>query len=791
MNTKTLDTLEFNKILNSLSEFAVTDIAKSAALHLEVSDNIKKVNLMQEETAQACALVTKKGNPPIFCTGDVRPALKRAERQGTLALKDLYAIAKMLKTSRAFKSYPDDMVSDALDEHFEALYEDRRLEMKIFDIVIDDETIADNASPALSDIRRKIKNTNSKVKDILHGMITSPTYSKCLQEQIVTMRGDRYVIPVKSEYKSEIKGILHDTSSTGATLFIEPVQVVDANNEIRELMIKEKDEIERILSELTDEVAQVSKLIQMSFDIITELDLIFAKAKFALKYDAYRPVLSEDGYINLEKARHPLLDPSTVVPTDIRLGKEFDTLVITGPNTGGKTVVLKTLGLLTLMAQSGLHIPAREGSVVSVFKNVFADIGDEQSIEQSLSTFSAHMVNIVKILDEVDENSLCLFDELGAGTDPVEGASLAVSILERVRTLGAKSAATTHYSELKMYALSTPGVENASCEFDVETLRPTYRLLIGIPGKSNAFAISKKLGLDESIIEYAKEHIAAENVKFEDILTELERTRAEMQAEKDKARAYKKDTEKLRADTANTNRLRRDKTDKIIERARMEAKQIMDDARNEADELIKQIRDIQKQADFKAAADAAVKARQKLNEKAKKNSEKLADSMFKSDISYKPPKTVKPGDDVEIVKMGQKGVVVNAPDDKGDIMVKVGIMKIKSNISEIRLVAPPKEEGAKKGRRNFNPADVSKTMSLSPELDVRGETVDTACLLIDKFLSDAIISSLSQVRIVHGKGTGMLRQGIHRYLKTLSYVKSYRLGVFGEGDSGVTIVELK
>ena len=791
MNAKTLQTLEFNKILESLSQYAVTDIAKDLALKLDVSDNIKKVNLMQEETAQACTLVTKKGNPPIYCTSDVRPALKRAQRQGVLSLGELYSVAKLLKTSRAIKSYPDDIACDALDEHFEALYEDRRLERRIFDVVIDDETMADDASPELSDIRRKIRNTNNKVKDILQSMITSQSYSKYLQEQIVTMRGDRYVIPVKSEYKGEVKGILHDTSSTGATLFIEPVQVVDANNEIRSLLSKEKEEIDRILSELTDEVAQVSKLVKMTFDIICELDLIFAKAKLALKTDSYRPVLSDDGYIDLKKARHPLLDSSSVVPTDIRLGKEFDTLVITGPNTGGKTVVLKTLGLFTLMAQAGLHIPAKEGSVISVFKNIFADIGDEQSIEQSLSTFSAHMVNIVDILSKVDDSSLCLFDELGAGTDPIEGASLAVSILERVRSLGAKSAATTHYSELKMYALSTDRVENASCEFDVETLRPTYKLLIGIPGKSNAFAISKKLGLDDDIIDYAKNHIAAENVKFEDILSSLEKTRVELQAEKDKAKAYKKDTEKLRADTANTNRLLRDKTDKIIERARMEAKEILDDAKSEADELLKQIREIQKRSDFKEAADAAMRARQKLNEKAKKNSEKLSDSMFKSNVSFKPPKTVKLGDDVEIVKMGQKGVVVAEPDDKGDIMVKVGIMKIKSNLSDIRLVNAPKNDGAKKTRRNYSGSEVSKTMSLSSEIDVRGETVDTACMMIDKFLSDAIISSLSQVRIVHGKGTGMLRTGIHRYLKTLSYVKSYRLGVFGEGDSGVTIVELK
>lgn len=789
MNRKTLETLEYTKILERLSQCAVMEQTKETVSELEPSVGLKRVNTLQEETAQACELITKKGNPPIYCAEDVRPVMHRAQRRGTLSPEELIAAAKLLKTSRVMKAYPEGIVSSALDEHFEALFEDKVLERKIFAAINEDGTVADDASPELSDIRRKIRNANNRIKDVLHGIITSSKYAKCLQEQIVTVRNDRYVIPVKSEYRSEIRGILHDTSATGATLFIEPSQVVEANNEVRSLHGAEKDEIEKILSALTEEINTVSSVMLMCCGVLSEIDLIFARAKFSLRYDSYRPTLNDRGYVNIEKARHPLLDPKTVVPTDIRLGGDFDTLVITGPNTGGKTVVLKTLGLLTLMAQTGLHIPAREGSDIAVFSNVFADIGDEQSIEQSLSTFSAHMVNIVRILSEINEDSLCLFDELGAGTDPIEGASLAVSILERVRNIGAKSAATTHYSELKMYALTTDRVENASCEFDVDTLRPTYRLLIGIPGKSNAFAISKKLGLDDDIIENAKNHIAAENIKFEDVLSELEKARVDMQTERDKAESYKREAEKLREDTANTNRLLRDKTDKILERARMEAKQILDDARGEADSIIREMKDIQKQADAAAANAAAMKARQKLNEKAKKNSAKLADAMFKSNVSYKPPKQVKPGDDVEIVKLGQKGVVLTVPDSKGELTVKVGIMKMKANISDIRIVEEKKDKPGSKPRRTYG-GESSKTMNLSPELDVRGETVDTACMMIDKFLDDAIMSSLSQVRIVHGKGTGMLRQGIHRYLKTLKYVKSYRLGVFGEGDTGVTIVEL-
>ena len=791
MNKKTIKTLEFDKIIEFLSSMAVMDITKEAIGKIKIYDNIKKINRLQEETAQSIALVAKKGPAPIGCVYDVRPSIKRSRLQGVLSPGEILGIGKVLETGEKLKNYPDDISCDALSEHFDALYTDKALKRRIFDCIIDEENIADNASPALYDIRRSLNQSSNKVRDLLHSIISSPSYQNALQEQIITMRGDRFVVPVKATHRGEIKGILHDTSSSGATLFIEPMSVVEANNKIRELKVKEKEEIEKILMELTEEISLVSKLIEMSYETIAELDLCFARAKFALKYDCFRPVLNDKGIINLKRARHPLLDSKTVVPTDIYLGKDFDTLVVTGPNTGGKTVVLKTIGLLTLMAQAGLHIPANEGSEIAIFKNIFADIGDEQSIEQSLSTFSSHMVNIVDILSEADENSLCLFDELGAGTDPVEGASLAVSILERVRLLGAKTAATTHYSELKTYAMTTKRVENASCEFNVDTLRPTYRLLIGIPGKSNAFAISKRLGLDDDIIENAKNYITAENIKFEDILTQLEKNRQEAEAMKESAREYKKETERLKSDTALKNKQLRDKTDKIIERARMEARDILEEAKKEADEVLKQARALQLEADKAKKLKDMENARNKLNEKAKANSQKLSESMVSAKESYKSPKSVKLGEDVEIVAMHQTGSVVTLPDDKGDFMVKVGIMKLKTNLKDVRREKDETSSKTKKMKTGAASGAISKTMSLSSEVDVRGETVDTAVMIIDKFLDDALMSSLSQVRIIHGKGTGQLRAGIHSYLRRLSYVKAFRLGTFGEGDSGVTVVEFK
>ena len=789
MNKKVIKTLEFDKICASVADCAVMDITASRIQSAQISDNIKKINIMQSETAEAIGLVTKKGSPPIRCTSDVRSSLKRAHMGGVLSPGEILSVGKVLETGELLKTYPDDMETEVLGEHFDALFTDKTLRRKITESIIDAETVADTASSELRDIRRSIASGTNKVREILHKITSSSTYQKYLQEQIITMRGDRYVVPVKSEYRNEIKGILHDTSSSGATLFIEPMSVVEENNKLRELKVKEKEEIEKILMALTEEIASVSKLIEMSYLTVSELDYCFARAKYALKTDSFRPVLNDMGRIDLKKARHPLLDPKTVVATDIRLGKDFDTLVVTGPNTGGKTVVLKTVGLLTLMAQSGLHIPASEGSEVAVFKEVFADIGDEQSIEQSLSTFSAHMVNIVEILKEADEHSLCLFDELGAGTDPIEGASLAMSILERVRLVGAKTAATTHYSELKTYAMTTKRVENASCEFNVDTLRPTYRLLIGIPGKSNAFAISKRLGLDDDIIENAKKFIDAENIEFEDILSDLEKNRQKAREEREKAHAYKKETEKLKIDTAEKNKKLSEKTDKIIERARMEAQEILNKAKEDADALLKEMHSLKAEADKAKMIREMEEARQKLGEKVKSNSSKLNKSMFGVKENFNSPKKVSLGQDVELVAMHQTGTVITLPDAKGDFQVRVGIMKLTTNLKDVRIRQENKE--TKKKKTASSSGGFSKTMNLSPELDVRGETVDSAVLLIDKFLDDAVLSSLGQVRIIHGKGTGLLRQGIHTYLKRLPYVKSYRLGVFGEGDSGVTVVELK
>ncbi len=781
MNQKVYKTLEFDKIRNMLSEFAVIELTRTRALSLEPSTDIREVNSMQEQTACAMNLMVKKGSPPIYCKGDIRSSVKRADMGGVLTPRDILEVGKLLKTSRKMKAYPDDIACEPIEEYIEALFEDKRLEGRIFDCIEDEETIADTASTELASIRRKIRSAEGKVKEILHNIISKN--SKYLQEAIITMRSDRYVVPVKAEHKGSIRGIVHDTSASGITLFIEPEAVVEAGNEIRVLKAKEADEIERILRELSAEIAEYSRLINMTFGCLTDLDLIFAKAKFALKHDAFRPVLNEDGYINLEKARHPLLDPARVVPTDIYLGKDFDTLVITGPNTGGKTVVLKTLGLMTLMAQSGMHITAKEGSVISVFDNVFADIGDEQSIEQSLSTFSSHMVNIVNILEEATYRSLCLFDELGAGTDPVEGAALAVSILENIRLRGAKAAATTHYSELKSYALSNNRVENASCEFDVETLAPTYRLLIGIPGKSNAFAISRKLGISRDIIEDAKSRIAGDNIKFEDVISSLESARRDTERERDHALAYKQEIELLKDRIANKNKSLENKTDKIIEAAHKEAQKIIEEARAEIELALSDVRTAMKKKDLKEANRAVEQVRQQVIAGGKKHNVKSAPKQ----LAGEAPKSVQLGQEVDVPHLKQRGTVVTLPDAKGSLMVNVGIMKMKVNLSDLRTVAekPKTQKGGGKADMGI------KAMTVGTELDIRGEDVESGIIILEKFIDDAILSSLHEIRIIHGKGTGALRSGIHSFLKRHKAIKSFRLGGFGEGDAGVTIAELK
>lgn len=786
MDKRVYKTLEFDRILELLSEHALMESTKKMIAMGQVSESVKKVNRLQDETADSIALLTKKGSAPIMCTEDVRPHIKRAMRGGVLSIEEILAVGKLLESSRRLKDYPEGEEVPSLAEHFDALWQDKELEKRIFVSIADNTTLSDAASPLLGDIRRKIRAANNKIRDILKGIISSPAYASCLQEQIITMRDNRYVVPVKAEHKGDIKGIVHDTSSTGATLFIEPLSVVEANNEIRMLTDAERDEVARILAELSEEIARRGQLMDMCYEVVGELDYIFARGHFSLRYDCYRPILNDRGAIRLFKARHILIDPKKVVPIDLELGEEFDTLVITGPNTGGKTVALKTLGLIVLMAQLGLHIPAREGSVVGVFENVFADIGDEQSIEQSLSTFSSHMVNICHILENANHSSLCLFDELGAGTDPVEGASLAMSILEEVRLLGAKTMATTHYSELKSYALTTDRVENGACEFDVETLRPTYRLLIGIPGKSNAFAISRRLGIGEHIIDRARTFIAGEQLKFEDVISQLEKTRKEAIEDKERAERYKAEAEQLRKDTKDRQMSLESKTEKILTRAHAQAEEILLSARRSADEANTYLAKARLMKDSRKAQAEVEKIRKELSGKIDKSS-KSAASVKKQTKSSNPPKELKPGDDVELTAMNQQGVVVSAPDGEGNLFVKVGIMKLRTHISEVRLIKPPKAQN--KAPRSGNVP--TKTMSLSPEIDVRGETVDSAEVLIDKFLDDAVLSSVGVVRIIHGKGTGLLRKGIHTFLRTRPYVKSFRLGVFGEGDAGVTVVELK
>jgi len=788
MDKKSLQTLEFHKILERLSGHTITETGRDAALHLTPCETLHEANEMQTETAEAVTLITRRGSVPILCRKDIRGSVKRADMGGALSPQELNQIRLTLATARRLKSYPDEVPCDLLSGHIEAVYADRELENRISLCITEENEVADDASPELYQIRRKIRSSTGKIKDILQDIVARR--GKLLQEPIITMRGDRYVIPVKSEHKSEIKGIVHDTSSTGATLFIEPIAVVEAGNEIRALQTKETEEIERILLELSGVVAQSAKLLDMSWGIIVHLDGVFARAKYALATDAYRPVLNDAGIVNLQKARHPLLDPKTVVPTDIMLGKDFDTLVVTGPNTGGKTVVLKTLGLLSLMAACGMHVTAQEESDIAVFADIFADIGDEQSIEQSLSTFSSHMVNIVNILKRADHRSLCLFDELGAGTDPIEGAALAVSILEDIRLRGAKCAATTHYSELKLYALTGNRVENASCEFNVETLMPTYRLLIGVPGKSNAFAISSRLGLSDAIIEDARGRIAGENIKFEDVLTELEKNRRTAEREKDRALAYKRETELIKRTAETKQQALQEKSDRIIEAARQEAKKILEDAKAESDAAIRAIREAQRQKDTREANRALEKSRSRLNEKTKEHAGALSHNILDGKKASKPPKTVKPGDDVEVVNLGQRGIVVTEPDSKGNLYVRVGVMKLQSNLSYLRLAG--EQAAAPKTRRNgvSRPTEM-RTATISPELDVRGETIDEAVYRIEKQLSDALLSSLTEVRIIHGKGTGALRNGIHAWLRTQPYIAEFHLASFGEGDAGVTVVRLK
>lgn len=791
---KSIRTLELPRVLELLSEQAVSAEARQRALRIRPETEPEEVLRLLDQTDAARNLIGLRGSPSFSGVKPVAEALDRADRGGALNTRELLTIADLLTAARRAKEYFNDEAAEktAIDHLFLSLHGNRFLEGKIKRAIPDEDTIADAASTELADIRRHMRAAQAKSRQILQKIISSPSYGKILQETIITQRDGRFVVPVKAEHKGDLPGLVHDISSTGATLFVEPMGVVQANNEYIELQAKEQKEIDRILAEFSAEAAAHREDIQWDYDTLVHLDLIFARGQLSYKMNAVRPEVRRDGAIHLRKARHPLLDPKTAVPIDIELGDTFDTLVITGPNTGGKTVTLKTLGLLTLMTQCGLHIPAADRSAVSVYERVLADIGDEQSIEQSLSTFSAHMVNIVEILKEADRHSLVLFDELGAGTDPVEGAALAIAVIQHVRRLGAKVAATTHYAELKTFAMTTAGVENASCEFDVETLAPTYRLLIGIPGKSNAFAISRRLGLPEDVIAAAQGQMSGESVRFEDILTQLEEKRQALEKREQEADRLLRQRE----EDARRAREFREQMERAKENARSrgeaEAKRILRDARTAADQVFQELSEMRK-AQAKAERmlnenEARAALRRTLNEAEEAVSRRDA----RQEPIPKPSRPIRAGDLVEIPGVKTPAEVVSVGKD-GTLQLKAGILKMKAKVDEVRLIEDDERAARKKTpsvtiRQN---ADRALRASAARELDIRGMETLEAESVVENFISAAVMGKLETVTIIHGKGTGALRKAVHDILRRNKAVKSFRLGVYGEGESGVTVVTLK
>ena len=793
---KVLKILEFDKILEKLQDYTESEPVKKRISKLEPFSDIEKARVAQKETTEAMSTLLKLGNPPVnLSVCDVRNSVKRAEQGGVLTPREFMDISRVLYVGRRMKSYLSECSEECtvLGEIREKLLTAKSLEDRINACIISETEIADDASADLSAIRRKMKNLNGKIKETLNSMIHSAHYKKFLQDPIVTMRSDRYVIPVRAEYKSEVPGIVHDTSSTGLTLFIEPMGVVNSNNEIRDLKNKEQREIEKILSELSVSVTENSHEIFVDVVGILELDFIFAKGKLSLDTNGTEPILNDKGIINYKRARHPLIDKDKVVANDISFGNETDTLVVTGPNTGGKTVTLKTVGLLSVMAASGLHITANEGSDAAVFSKIYADIGDEQSIEQSLSTFSSHMVNIVKILKNVDSNTLALFDELGAGTDPTEGAALAIAILEHLRAKGVKTLATTHYSELKLFALTTDGVLNASCEFDVKTLQPTYKLLIGIPGKSNAFAISRRLGLSESIIDRANTVLSDEDIRFEDVIGDLERSRREATKDAEENARLKRELKDLREEIERDREKLKNNKSRILDEAHRQAKIIVMDAKSEANEII---RDLEKMRQKGIKAGNIEDKKQAVRDTLKKREDTLDEKMKRASKPKErfvdPPKNLKPGESVKIIDLDQEAVVLKVPDKSGNVRVEAGIIKMDVHITNLRRIDKSEEEKAKVAQyippvRSFE----SKAKTATTELDVRGQYPEEAWSNTEKFIDDCYLAGISPVRIVHGKGTGVLKKHIREMLRKHRYVVSHRPGIFGEGEDGVTVVELK
>ena len=788
MNRKSLTTLEYNKIIDKLQSFAVSRDAKNKAAKLVPMTDIDKINVCLTETGDAVSRLYAKGCASFSGVSDVMGSVKRLEVGSCLNAHELLQISGVLSAAKAHKTHYEE-TQDSLTPLYDSLDPVPSLYAQIKKCIISEDEISDDASANLKDIRRNIRLANDRIHTELNKILNNQTLRNCLQDYVITSRQGRYCLPVKAEYKSQVPGMVHDQSATGSTIFIEPAAVVKLNNDIRELELKEEAEIQVILADLSAQAAEYTEQIATDYKVLVKLDFIFAKAQLARNWHCTAPVMNTEHYTNIKQGRHPLIDPEKVVPIDINLGNDFNLLIITGPNTGGKTVSLKTVGLLTLMAQAGLYIPALDHSQIGIFNNIFADIGDEQSIEQSLSTFSSHMTNTIHILKNATSDSLILFDEIGAGTDPTEGAALAISILNDLHQRGITTMATTHYSEIKIYALTTPGVENACCEFDVASLKPTYRLLIGVPGKSNAFAISKRLGLPEYLIDDAARRMDAEDIHFEDIISDLETSRATIRKEQEEIARYKKEITDLKAELKAKQQRLDERTDKIIKKANQEAAEILKEAKEYADETIKtmnkhglSVKELEKQ-------------RTAVRDKINKSQEKLA-------VKAAPPKAHKASDIsefkdgiyVRILSMNLTGTVVGTPNTKGEVTVAVGSLTTKAKINNLEIITDYKEpEESKSGKSSTGQGKIkmSKSASISPEINLLGCTVDEAVAKLDKYLDDAYISKLSQVRIVHGKGTGALRAGITAYLKGIPYIKNFRLGEAGEGDAGVTIVEFK
>ena len=792
MNQKTLFKLEYDKIIALLEKEATSFRGGQLCRRLKPMTDLHKINAYQEQTAAAYTRIVQKGRISFGDAAPVEESMKRLEIGGSLSSTELLRISRLLVNAARVKAYgrhdTQEDACDCLDEYFNLLEPLTPLSNEIDRCIIGEDEYSDDASSTLKQIRRSINNINDKVHATLTTLVNGSlrTY---LQDAIITMRGDRYCVPVKAEYRGQVQGLIHDQSSTGSTLFIEPMAIVKLNNDLKELYAKEQEEIQVILANLSEEAAQYIEEIRADYRSLTDLDFIFARGALAMSMRASRPLLNEEGRIRIREGRHPLLDPKKVVPITVTLGEDFTLLIITGPNTGGKTVSLKTVGLFCLMGQSGLHIPAGDRSELAVFHQIYADIGDEQSIEQSLSTFSSHMTNIVSFLKKVDERSLVLFDELGAGTDPTEGAALAISILSHLHQRGIRTMATTHYSELKVYALSTPGVENACCEFDVETLSPTYRLLIGIPGKSNAFAIAGKLGLPDYIIEDAKTHLTEQDESFEDLLTDLETSKRTIRKEQEEIEHYKRELARLEEETRQKRDKLEEQRDRIIREANEKAHEILADAKETADETMRNFHKFGK-------ANISVAEMEKERERLRKKMNATQNSM-KTDTK-KPKKAYKPsdfklGESVKVLSMNLTGSVTSLPDSKGNVTVQMGILRSTVNISDLEIIdEAPAYSFAKRTRQTGKgKVKMGKSLAISPEINLLGKTVDEAIAELDKYLDDASLAHLSSVRIVHGKGTGALRAGIHKYLKRQKHVKSFRLGAFGEGDAGVTIAELK